>query len=287
MSQNNGSTLLNWESANMQSEGLRTEVVSVTPELATIWLASNRNNRTPNRPAVEQMAGAIKRGEWVLNGEAIKIGADGGLIDGQHRCMAIVEAGLAVQSLVVYGLDAGTQETVDLGRRRTLANMLQLRGESHTTMVAAALNVIYRIRVGGMKRAGTSYPTPQQALKILEDEPGIREGAPLAHRLNARLKVPAGLGCALYYLFSEIDPEDAETFFDKLMHPTHLSEGDPIYVLRGVLEKRANQRQDRARMEIVAAIMIKAWNAWRAGEEMKRLYWTPGGSRPEPFPKIR
>lgn len=30
--------------------------------------------------------------------------------------------------------------------------------------------------------------------------------------------------------------------------------------------------------------LIKAWNAWRDGRELKILGWKRGGAKPEPFP---
>ena len=160
-------------------------------------------------------------------------------------------------------------------------------GETNANMLAAAINVVHRITNGTMKRAGSAYPTPQQALKLLHSEPAIREGATWGNRLNSRLRFPGGLGCGLYHLFSSVDAEDAEVFFESLITGENLTEGSPILALRNNLERRAIKKYDRERMEIVAAWTIKAWNAWREGSEIQRLYWTPGGSRPEPFPEIR
>jgi hypothetical protein len=45
-------------------------------------LASDAVNRTIRKPLVQALARAINRGEWVLNGETVKIGPDGELLDG-------------------------------------------------------------------------------------------------------------------------------------------------------------------------------------------------------------
>lgn len=265
----------------------KAEVVTVTPQMAAQWLEHNTRNRSLTSTNVEKLAGAIDRGEWIMNGESIKFSQDGRLLDGQHRLAAVVECNTAIQTLVIHGLSQEAQETVDTGKKRTLPDVLTLRGESNANMLAAALNVVHRIQNETMKRAGSAYPTPQQALKLLQSDPAIREGLTWGSRLNSRLRFPGGLGCGLYHLFSSVAAEDAEVFFESLITGESLAEGSPILALRNNLERRAMKKYDRERMEVVAAWTIKAWNAWREGSEIQRLYWTPGGSRPEPFPAIR
>jgi hypothetical protein len=34
-------------------------------------------------------------------------------------------------------------------------------------------------------------------------------------------------------------------------------------------------------------VFIKAWNAYRSGETIELLRWSPGGAKPERFPEPR
>lgn len=65
---------------------------------------------------------------WKMNGEAIKFSNTGRLLDGQHRLLACVESGCSVRTLVIRGLPEDTQETMDAGKSRTMANVLELKG---------------------------------------------------------------------------------------------------------------------------------------------------------------
>jgi hypothetical protein len=264
------------------------EVVTVTPEMARAWLEKNTHNRVLARKNVDQLAGAIRRGEWSMNGESVKFSASGMLLDGQHRLAAVVTAKQPIVTLVVRGLDRAAQETIDTGKKRTLPDVLKLRGEQYATILAAALNVVHRIRGGQMNRGAAAYPTAQQALALLEQHPTIRAHIKTGRYLNDRLRYPAGLGCGLAYLFHQDAPADADSFLTSLITGERLAEGSPILLLRRQLERRAMRptHDERERMEVVAAWTIKGWNAWRAGVPLQRISWIGGGSQPEPFPQI-
>lgn len=68
------------------------KVETITPEIAKTMLGENVNNRRISRDNVNLFAREIRNGEWRFNGEAIKFGKDGRLLDGQHRLLAVIAA---------------------------------------------------------------------------------------------------------------------------------------------------------------------------------------------------
>jgi hypothetical protein len=64
----------------------------------------------------------------------------------------------------------------------------------------------------------------------------------------------------------------------------NLTKGNPIYALRSLLEKDRMAIR-RFGQTYRLAVIIKAWNAYRDGREVKSLRWTQGGANPEPFPE--
>lgn len=72
-------------------------IETVTPMKAARWLKRNIANRRVSPKVVRNYAGDMSRGEWLLNGEAIKFDRDGNLLDGQHRLGAIVHNGKSVR----------------------------------------------------------------------------------------------------------------------------------------------------------------------------------------------
>jgi hypothetical protein len=52
---------------------LHLRMMTITPELAQEWLDVGGTNRKITRRRIEAIAAAIKRGEWRLTGEAVKL----------------------------------------------------------------------------------------------------------------------------------------------------------------------------------------------------------------------
>lgn len=270
---------------DLARQPVRTSTQKITPDVAEMWLQDNIDNRRLRPKHVSHLARAMERGEWSLNGDAITFDRNGRLIQGQHRLLAVIESGTTIESVVVRGVGLDARDTLDQPARRTLGDILNWRGETSVTTLAAALGLIWKLQRNAIRLGGSLYASPQEALALLEANPGIRESVKLGSSAGPhRLRYPPGLFAALHFWLTQIDQEDGEVFFRHLCEGTNLTELDPIYALRQKLEQDATAPR---RMGIVdrAAITIKAWNFWREGKEVRRLYWAPGGARPESFPE--
>lgn len=107
---------------------MKTEVVTITPEMAADMLTRNCSNRPLRRHVMEYYARQIRNGAWRLTHQGIAIDMDGNLVDGQHRLSAIVQAGIAVQMMVTTMGDflSAMRVPVDLGLGRTFGDILAL-----------------------------------------------------------------------------------------------------------------------------------------------------------------
>lgn len=265
-------------------------VEAITPEMAEEYLKHNTHNRAMRKATVSTYAYAMKGGQWVLNGESIKFDRFGTLVDGQHRLAAIAEAGVAVQMLVVRNVDLDSQLTVDVGLRRSIGDHLAWRGEANATRLGAALGALLVYRRHGIfdpTGAGGRHRnfTYRDLLDLLDECPHIRESVRIARVLNSHFKLSAGSMAALHYVLWEVEPAEANIFFDQLAAGVGLEADNPIYMLRRLYEK--NDRETR-RMPTrhLMAVTIKAWNLWITGGTCRMLKWSPGGSTPERFPEI-
>lgn len=270
------------------SDSIKTEVVTVTPERAQQLLEQNKNNRRVSAKNLEKVEAIMSRGEWRLNGEAIKISTNGRILDGQHRLMASVNTGTTFQTLIVYGLTDETQETMDSGKSRTLADILSLRGYKSTHSLAAIVTAIIRSEIYGIKAAVSSGTaarpvTNQQAIRRIETEPTVVD---LFNHVNGVTKagLPGKIAGMLYYKFSEIDSDDTQFFFERLASGAGLERNHPILVLRALL-LRLKSEPGAANSTYVTAVTIKAWNKFRAGEDCSQLKFRVGGASPETFPE--
>lgn len=285
--------------ASGTKDGVHYSIQEITPQLAEEWLGRNTHNRHVSETKVAEYAGAIKRGEWGLNGEAISFDRDGKLLNGQHRLLAVLEAGKGIQSFVVRNLPPEAQETMDGGMKRGFHHVLQLRGYASAGQLASATRALYAYRhvrrfdaqgLGG-GRGKFPAPTNQQLLNLVHRHPGLEESVTTVKQAReaSPLKMPSGVA-AFHYVVEEKFPEGTgDDFISKLVDFSYGGSGknDPIVQLRKRWlegQQSGGGRELRARNKM--ALMVKAFNAWMMGEEIPNLRWRAGGPAPEPFPEI-
>lgn len=268
------------------------EVVQVTPALAAEWLEHNTHNRPVKWRSVKQYAGAIRRGEWKLNGDSIRFDYNGVLIDGQNRLWAIVEADTPVTTLVGTGLEPEAQDTIDIGARRSLADTLVLMKEVNAHRTASVIRWCWlwerHLSTGAPVDHRHEPPTLQQLVAFFKSRrsrivTAVSEGERLHRKFKAAPSAMVGVG---WYIFHEMNWEDCQDFYFKLGKGASLEEDNPIFVLRRWFMNQ-HERRERARPDVVLAILVKAWNLYRDGGRIQHLRWVGGGATPEQFPVAR
>ena len=265
------------------------QVVDVTPEIAAKWLIDNTHNRALNERVVDVYAGAMARGEWRENGEAIRFSRPPRvLLDGQKRLTAVVKSGCTVRLLVIEGLDNEVQRTIDTGQKRSFGDTLNLEyGISNYCDMAAVVNKLYRWKTGQLRGLNRPATVDQLLSLYIEHGDSLNESLRVARTVRRQLPVSGSTMALAHHLFALSDPGDCEVFFLRLRDGQGLVDGDPIFALRKTLLNNLAAGPGRGRYNDVAllALVIKAWNAWRAGETVKVLYWRAGGASPEAFPE--
>lgn len=267
------------------------EVQDITPTLAQKWLdTSNTHNRNLRPLRVADYARDMRTGQWVENGDALRFATDGTLLDGQHRLAAVVESGATVPMLVVSGLAPAAQDTVDDGVRRTLQDVLTLRGEQNASALGAVLRRAF-LWEGYPDRQPRGYakvrPTNAEALDMLKRHPELRVAAGEANRIySGGVPMPkSALGLA-HWLTYRLDESDAAEFFARLQFGDKLTRHDAIFQLR----KRCfelRQKPGREADHVYFALIAKAWNFYRDGTPVEILSYRGGGAAPERFPEPR
>lgn len=105
---------------------MKTELINVTPKLASKWLQHNTSNRHIRRGVVDSIKSALERGEYIPSHQGIAFTDDGILADGQHRLTAIseLEKG-SFPMLVTTGLAKDAFKVMDIGLKRSHSDALQ------------------------------------------------------------------------------------------------------------------------------------------------------------------
>lgn len=269
---------------------IKVTIENIGPTEAKALLDANTHNRKQHTEAqLAAMARDMAAGRWALNGEAIKVSQSGVLLDGQGRLKAIVLSGATIETLVVRGLPEETQETMDIGAVRTLADMLHLRGTPNGRDVAAAAMVVWKLDRNGHLFGGDGYPYPSKAelLDYIDLRPDIESAARFGNAVTRRagFRYPKALASGLFYLMRRQDAENATHFWDRFADGVGLSRGNPVLTLRELI--RNQDRPGHGLTSIVlGALTIKAWNAFLDGRPVFVLRWTRGGATPESFPSL-
>lgn len=112
----------------------RTETITLTPELAQHFL----NNRYKKQRKIqiaksEQMARDIKSGRWVNSFHSIEpiiLTSKGELMNGQHRCLAVILAGMPIQIDVMYDVPEEMFSFIDGGTARTVKQFIDAKNSA-------------------------------------------------------------------------------------------------------------------------------------------------------------
>lgn len=273
-----------------EAAGITATVELVTPALAADLLAHNTRNRRLKTVLVEQLAEALRRGEWQLNGEAVKVAADGTLLDGQHRLTAVHRSGVPAAMLVVRGVSLDAQATMDTGTRRTLGDTFTLAGEPNASILAATLVLLYNYtnndrwqRVRGAMGGRRTIPTKAQHLAFLDEHPTIRDSVAQASLARSRWLCSRSVVAAAHYLFAQRDPAAADAFLAGFGTGANLEPGAPALALRNYVANHA-ARGTMPRGDELLGVFVKAWNAERSGRAVRVLVLRNNEPKPEVAP---
>lgn len=235
---------------------------TVTPEMASTWLANNTHNRKLRKTLVESYARDMANGRWTVNGEAIQISNSGTLLNGQHRLTALVQAGVPVQMLVVTNLPESAQDTIDTGAKRQLGDVLKLAGYNDGKTLAAVAMFSQQIKHGKMYRG-----TDTERRQLVENDEVLQWVV-----ANVLPSLPTHLASKTLFAYAyrvlhHIDPDDCAVFFTKLATLENLPPGSPILALHKRLISMDRKSASWTNRSHVLALIYIAWNAYRKGEE--------------------
>ena len=254
----------------MASNELDISTQTITPQMAREWLVNNTHNRNISKRLINLFSRDMAAGKWQLNGDAIRFNCDGLLIDGQHRLLAIVEANTKIKSLVITGLAKECQETVDMGRKRSSADVLSLRGYTTAAMLAAAA-----ARLLDMKRRSREQRkgTTAEIIAIVEGHPKLADAIAKVH---ASYPVFASVLGAVYYVTSTVirgHKDEAESFINVIQNGQPAYKNDPAHKFREKLIRTRAAKQHLRNWEMLCSTM-RVWNAFVDKEPLEKIYFT-------------
>ena len=280
-------------------KGVYAGVVLVTPEIAANWLPNEEVWRSRNAKRVRDYRTQMTNGQWELDGNTIKFNKDEELIDGQHRCSACILSNSDFLTVVIRG-NIKQHAMADTGLSRRLSDWLKLKEVSNAAEMASLLRLFRIWTIDG--NVGTYHKTKaadsasnEDLMELLEENPGLQSSLAFGRRIAGAIKgyLPATWIANLHYVISlKVNDSEMPTgFFEGLLNTSKLETTDPLFQLWKFLGNRYDEskRGHGSSKDIVTyhAVVIKAWNAWIQGTEIKQLRFKRFGTPiPEPFPEI-
>jgi hypothetical protein len=262
------------------------EITLLTPDMAAELLNCNMLNRPLNDQHVQRIARQIIDKKWKFNGDTIKISTESDILDGQHRLWAVMEAKIAIETVIVRGIERDAFATIDTLRKpRSGADVIALSGTMRNRQVIApALGWLVRWQRGVLE----NYRAPQHRVENSDIESAFAAHPAMAAAAETGIKLrkvgnPAIIAFA-YYVMSNQNAQIAEDFIKILRDPAGVGLTHPFFMLRAYFLGDKLTHKDPV---VSIALVFKAANAVKENKEIQLLHWRNQGTRAEDFPTLK
>jgi hypothetical protein len=251
-------------------------IETVNAQQARSWLHSgNVRNRHRSEKHIARLLGIVQRGRWRFNGLPIVFDWNDKLMEGQHRLAAIQQAGIAMELLIVRGVDPDAFSTYDLCKRRTLRDAIDagLEIADDESSATIATTVGYATAYTETLKFIVGLCAEDERVAYLDDNDGIRDIAKLYKGRNL-LRVPGGLLAACHYLFALKSADEANEFMRGVVRGEVLDSEDPAWRFREYVDKMRIRRTIKT-INNAGLVLVDAWNRFRRHEIMTEKLRVP------------
>lgn len=211
----------------------------------------------------------------MLTPQTVSVATDGTLLDGQHRLMAIVQAGMAVELMLATDCPAECFSAIDTGQARSPGDILNIEGATCYSNVAAIIRLahLYQTYPNNVWLGGLALVSKQQLLTLYrKNKEAWQEAARLAKRTGPFIQVSA-VGTFFYLCNQSKQRAEAEEYLKLYCSGEMLKSGNPILALRNYQAAQYRIAYVK-RAQTQLACHIKAYTYWRDGVSLK-LFKTP------------
>jgi len=228
----------------------------------------------------------MKAGLWRDTFMPIQFSDKGRLIDGQHRLQAVVDSGCVISAWVAFGAKDETFAFIDIGKKRTAADIFAINGVKNQNVIAAATKWIWFYENnraspnngGGNSSAGMTDPAPLFEYYRTLDTVRLQKSSNVARWFSQHRMPNPSVAVGVHYVCSGKSNVMADEFFEKVATGVgFLSKSEPAYKLR---DRLTDPTRPILRGE-QGAYTIQAWNALRLKRKLGAFNWRGG-----PLPRV-
>jgi hydrogenase maturation factor len=172
---------------------MKTEVMTITPQLAKKMLEKNNSNRPLSERTIRTFAESMRRGEWILTHQGIALSETNEVIDGQHRLNAVILADMDVDFIVFKNCKQESFKAVDIGLRRTNGHIFAICDIANYNRVASGISTYLTLKrnltVGNNSRSKELGLTPTLLLDEYENNKQFyHEVSAISGRMYSKLR---------------------------------------------------------------------------------------------------
>lgn len=254
-------------------------IIKLTPEMAGELLKKNKHNRKPSEKQIAFYVNQMKSGLWKENGEAIIIGDDNVIKDGQHRLLAVIRARHSYRVPLITKVDSSAMDTIDTGKNRSLHDIISLNGYAYPNQKAklsklilssshkgklrgrSTQNVLFRSNSFGVSNsAGLDY--------VIENNNFLDKIIKMASQINSKspntVISTADLAFAAYMLVGyDLENENIRGFLKELCGAEYAGDSSASYVYKCMI--KAKNSKTNLNKYWLKGLIIKAWNNYISG----------------------
>lgn len=231
-------------------------LTTITPDFAAQLLSRNTRNRPLSKKLVDDYAKILRSGNFLINGDPIRVDLNGVLLDGQHRLSACVSTGIPIQAVFVEGLPPKVMSTIDQHSKRTIGQVLAIEGHKNANHLAALVRMTYGIATGQRFSVRLSS---SDVIKFIERHPAVIQSASLTTVIFPKTSTIVG---AIHYIgVFNGHSEHAAEFVRGFKNGIPKYDGDPIHAVRERL-----LRDSRITPSDRVKLCVNGWNKFILGE---------------------
>lgn len=250
----------------------------VTPSIAKSYLDANIKNRNVKKPVVLKYSKDMKEGRWKPNtAEMIKLSKTGVILDGQHRLLAVIDANVPIYFHVATGLDDDIFDVLDTGSVRSAGDIFHIEGVKYAILIPAVISMYCGLISKGKHQSSVNNrPTNRMLLEEYNSDPkGWDEVARKTTRWYYKFSrvITTSIIGGVYRLLYDIDAGKAECFFDQLSDGIGVENVTITHLRNKLIQDKVSIRKMSQSQRI--ALILKAWNYYRIGREVKNLFFNP------------
>lgn len=267
------------------------EVGLLTPEIAKgllIYSEEKFRNRTTHHTRVELLANEILANNWEDSNDAICTDEEGVLINGYHRCKAVIQANKSIWVTFKRGMSREAFHSMDQGKKRSVADVLRTKSVPHGTTVARACRILFLYeQVGISCLATTADPlvSNRDVLNVFDRNPSIVESATFIYKRSrlAKMLAPGFLAFAHHRLLKIHDPLTIQVFYDGIDKGDNIDNDSPIKLLRmRYIDDALTIGGKNLKRSVKYGLFVKAWNLYVQDKKLQRLVFSENSNEQIP-----